>query len=361
LRYWNLFGISHLGFGRFAVCSIQVWRGEGVSREVVMGKVLVTGAAGFIGSHLVEELVRQGEDVRVLVRYNSRDERGLLGDLAGEIQNQVEIVPGDLKDPDGVRKAIKRCTKIFHLGALIAIPYSYVHPFNFIQTNVVGTAHLLNACLEDKGVEKIIHTSTSEVYGTAQYIPIDEKHPLQAQSPYAASKIAADKLAESYHHSFGLPVVTIRPFNTFGPRQSLRAIIPTIISQALEERRIRLGNTRPRRDFLFVKDTVRGFIQIGKCEEAVGKAVNIGTGKDFSIEELVKKILGLMGKQGEVVVEDRRIRPEKSEVMQLLSDTRLAQKLFQWTPQYSLEEGLKETIEWYRKNLSRFKVGSYPL
>jgi NAD dependent epimerase/dehydratase len=326
-----------------------------------MPKVLVTGAGGFIGSHLTEELVRQGEEVRAFVRYNSRDERGLLEDLPKEIQNQIEVVPGDLKDPDGVKKALKGCPKVFHLGALIAIPYSYIHPFDFIQTNVVGLAHLLNACLEEGTMERVIHTSTSEVYGTAQYIPIDEKHPLQAQSPYAASKIAADKLAESYYLSFGLPIATLRPFNTFGPRQSLRAIIPTIISQAIGDKKIRLGNTQPRRDFLFVKDTVRGFIQLGKCEGAVGKVVNIGTGTDISIEELVKKILGLMGKQGKIEVEDRRIRPEKSEVMQLLSDTRLAQKLFQWTPRYTLEAGLRETIEWYQKNLSRFKVGSYPL
>jgi dTDP-glucose 4,6-dehydratase len=326
-----------------------------------MGKVLVTGAGGFIGSHLTEELARQGEEVRAFVRYNSRDERGLLEDLPKEIQNQIEVVPGDLKDPDGVKKALKGCSKVFHLGALIAIPYSYIHPFDFIQTNVVGLAHLLNACLEEGTMERVIHTSTSEVYGTAQYIPIDEKHPLQAQSPYAASKIAADKLAESYYLSFGLPIATLRPFNTFGPRQSLRAIIPTIISQAIGDKKIRLGNTQPRRDFLFVKDTVRGFIQLGKCEGAVGKVVNIGTGTDISIEELVKKILGLMGKQGKIEVEDRRIRPEKSEVMQLLSDTRLAQKLFQWTPRYTLEAGLRETIEWYQKNLSRFKVGSYPL
>jgi len=326
-----------------------------------MSKVLVTGAGGFIGSHLAEELVRRGEEVRAFVRYNSRDERGLLEDLPKEIQNQVEIIPGDLKDPDGVRKAVKGCSKIFHLGALIAIPYSYVHPFDFIQTNVVGTCHLLNACLEEGALERFVHTSTSEVYGTAQYVPIDERHPLQAQSPYAASKIAADKLAESYYLSFGFPVVTIRPFNTFGPRQSLRAVIPTIVSQALDDKKIRLGNTQPRRDFLFVKDTARGFIQVGECDGALGKVVNIGTGTDISIEELVTKVLGLMEKHGEVEVEDRRIRPEKSEVMQLLSDTRLAQKLFQWAPRYTLEEGLRETIEWYRKHLTRFKVGSYPL
>jgi len=326
-----------------------------------MGKILVTGAGGFIGSHLTEELIRQGDEVRALVRYNSRDERGLLEELPQDVQNQIEVIPGDLKDPDGVRKAVKRCHKIFHLGALIAIPYSYIHPFDFIQTNVAGTAHLLNACLEEGTLERFIHTSTSEVYGTAQYIPIDEKHPLQAQSPYAASKIAADKLAESYYLSFGLPIATIRPFNTYGPRQSLRAIIPTIISQAMGDKKIWLGNTKPRRDFLFVKDTVRGFVQVGKCEGAVGKVVNVGTGTDISVEDLVKKILGLMGKQGEIEVEDRRIRPEKSEVMQLLSDIHLAKKLFQWAPRHTLDEGLRKTIEWYQKNLSRFRVGSYPL
>ncbi|OGP53880.1 MAG: NAD-dependent dehydratase [Deltaproteobacteria bacterium RBG_13_52_11b] len=326
-----------------------------------MAKVLVTGAGGFIGSHLTEELVRQGEEIRAFVRYNSRDDRGLLEELPGEIRNQMEVVMGDLKDPDGVKKAVKGCGKIFHLGALIAIPYSYVHPFDFIQTNVIGTANLLNACLETASVEKIVHTSTSEVYGTAHYTPIDEKHPLQAQSPYAASKIAADKLAESYFLSFNLPIATLRPFNTFGPRQSLRAVIPTIISQALEGKRIKLGNTTPRRDFLFVRDTVRGFIALGKCEEAIGKTVNVGAGKDISIEDVMKQIFGLMGKEGQVEIEDRRIRPEKSEVMQLLSDTRLAQAFFGWTPRYSLEDGLRETIEWYRQNLSRFKVGSYPL
>jgi len=326
-----------------------------------MPKVLVTGAGGFIGSHLTEELVRQGEEVRAFVRYNSRDERGLLEDLPQEILRQIEIIPGDLKDPDGVRKAVRGCHKVFHLGALIAIPYSYVHPFDFVQTNVVGTANLLNACLENGALEKIVHTSTSEVYGTAQYIPIDERHPLQAQSPYAASKIGADKLAESYFLSFNLPIATLRPFNTFGPRQSLRAIIPTIISQALHDRKIRLGNTKPRRDFLFVRDTVRGFIELGKCDEAVGKVINVGTGKDISVEELAKMVLDQIGKKGEIEVEDRRVRPERSEVMQLLSDIRLAQKLFGWAPRYSLEKGLEETIEWYRKNLSRFKVGSYPL
>ena len=326
-----------------------------------MGKVLVTGAGGFIGSHLAEELVRQGEGVRAFVRYNSRDERGLLEDLVPEIQKEIEVISGDLKDPDGVKKAVKGCGRVFHLGALVAIPYSYVHPFDFIQTNVMGTANLLNACLENPELERVIHTSTSEVYGTAQYVPIDENHPLKAQSPYSASKIAADKVAESYFLSFDLPVVTIRPFNTFGPRQSLRAVIPTIITQSLTSKRISLGNMKPRRDFLFVKDTVRGFIALGRCDEAIGKVVNVGRGEDISILELADQILGLLKKEGEVEVEDRRIRPPKSEVMRLVSDTRLAQKLFQWVPRYTLEDGLRETIEWYQQNLPRFKVGSYPL
>ncbi len=326
-----------------------------------MAKVLITGAGGFIGSHLTEELVRRGQDVKAFVHYNSRDDRGLLPYLPVALQNQFEIVAGDLKDPDGVKKAVRGCARVFHLGALIAIPYSYVHPFNFVQTNVLGTAHLLNACLEENSIERVIHTSTSEVYGTAQYVPIDEKHPLQAQSPYAASKIGADKLAESYYRSFGLPITILRPFNTFGPRQSLRAIIPTIISQALEGEAIRLGNLIPRRDFLFVRDTVRGFIEADECDEAVGRVVHIGTGRDIAIGEVVQTILSLLGKEMRVQVEDQRIRPEKSEVMQLLSDTRLAHQLFGWVPNYSLEEGLKETIGWYRKNLSRFRVGSYPL
>jgi len=325
------------------------------------GKVLVTGAAGFIGSHLSEELVRQGEDVRAFVRYNSREDWGLLEDLSADIRNGMEVIPGDLKDPDGLKKALRGCSKVFHLGALIAIPYSYVHPFDFVQTNIIGTANLLNACLEKDRIERVIHTSTSEVYGTARYVPIDEKHPLQAQSPYAASKISADKLAESYYLSFGLPVATVRPFNTFGPRQSLRAIIPTIISQALVGEKIRLGNMKPRRDFLFVKDTVRGFIEASKCDRAVGQVINVGTGRDVSIGELVDKIRGLAGRNVDVEVEVRRIRPEKSEVMQLLADTRLAEELFGWRPEHTLEDGLKETIKWYERNLSRFKVGGYPL
>lgn len=326
-----------------------------------MSKVLVTGAGGFIGSHLCEALVKQGEAVRAFVRYNSRSDWGLLEDLPEDVKDQIEIIQGDLKDPEGVKKAVRGCDRVFHLGALIAIPYSYVHPFDFVQTNVLGTAHVLNACLEEPSIEKVIHTSTSEVYGSARYLPIDENHPLQAQSPYSASKIAADKLAESYHLSFGLPVILLRPFNTFGPRQSLRAIIPTIISQAIGDRKIRLGNLKPRRDFLYVKDTVQGFIQIGRCDQAVGKVVNVGSGRDVSIEDLVKIILTLLGVEAEIVVEEQRIRPETSEVMHLLADTTLAKRLFGWESKYSLEEGLKETIEWYRKNLPRFKVGSYPL
>jgi NAD dependent epimerase/dehydratase len=326
-----------------------------------MGKTLVTGAGGFIGSHLTEELIRQGEDVKALVRYNSRDDRGLLDLLPGEILNQVELVAGDLKDPDGVRKAVRGCSRVFHLGALIAIPYSYVHPHNFIQTNVLGTANVLDACLAEEKVERIVHTSTSEVYGTARYTPIDEHHPLQAQSPYAASKIGADKLAESYFLSFGLPVTTLRPFNTFGPRQSLRAVIPTILSQCLKGGGLRLGDLRPKRDFLYVRDTARGFIEISRREGAVGRVVNIGTGRSVSIGEVAETIQALTGRREEILTEAQRLRPEKSEVMELLADTTAARALFGWAPRYTLEEGLKETLAWYRENLGRFRVGSYPL
>lgn len=324
-----------------------------------MGKTLVTGAGGFIGSHLTEALVKQGHNVRAFLRYSSRSDRGLLEALSRDVIDRIEFVFGDLKDPEAVRKAVMGCDTVFHLGALIAIPYSYVHPYNFVQTNILGTAHVLNACLENPVLQKVIHTSTSEVYGTAQYVPIDEKHPLQAQSPYSATKIAADKLAESYYLTYGLPVAILRPFNTFGPRQSLRAVIPTIISQTLGKEKIKLGNVSPRRDFLFVKDTVRGFIEIAGSEKALGKSVNIGTGKDVSIAELIEIIFEVTGIRKEVDCEEKRIRPRTSEVMQLCSDIRLAGELFNWQPHWSLREGLKETVAWYVANLSKYRVGEY--
>src|SRR5262245_53220948 len=256
-----------------------------------MGKtVLVTGAGGFIGSHLTERLVREGHRVRVLVRYNGRDDRGHLSDLPAEVQDALEVVRGDLKDPTAVGKAVAGRAWVFHLGALIAIPYSYHNPYDVVQTNVLGTAHVLDACRESECLERLVLTSTSEVYGTARTVPIDERHPLQSQSPYAATKIAADALGESYHRSFGLPVAILRPFNTFGPRQSARAIIPTIISQALARPVVKLGRLDPRRDLTYVKDTVAGFVAIARCDSALGRVVNIGRSEDIAIGELVEVI-----------------------------------------------------------------------
>jgi dTDP-glucose 4,6-dehydratase len=325
-----------------------------------MGKaVLVTGAAGFIGSHLTEQLVREGHRVRVLVRYNGRDDRGHLDDLPADVRNDVEVYRGDLKDPEAVRKAVTSQSWVFHLGALIAIPYSYANPHDVVQTNVVGTAHVLDACRDSASLERVILTSTSEVYGTAQYVPIDEKHPLRGQSPYAATKIGGDALGESYHRSFGLPVTILRPFNTFGPRQSARAIIPTIISQALSRPVVRLGRIDPRRDLTYVKDTVWGFVAIASCDAALGRAVNIGRGEDISIGELVKRIGALLGRPITVETETDRVRPAASEVERLLAGTDLARSLFNWKPRYSLDEGLAETIAWIRQNPSRFRPDGY--
>src|SRR3954471_4486391 len=275
-----------------------------------MGKtVLVTGAAGFIGSHLTERLVRDGYEVRALVRYNGRDDRGHLDRLPAEVRGAIEVHRGDLKDPEAVRKAVEGRAWIFHLGALIAIPYSYQNPHDVVQTNVLGTAHVLDACRSSRSLDRVVLTSTSEVYGTAQYVPIDEKHPLRGQSPYAATKIGADALGESYHRAFGLPVAILRPFNTFGPRQSARAIIPTIISQALTRPVVRLGSLDPRRDLTYVKDTVSGFVSIASCDEALGRAVNIGRGEDVTIGELAERIGARLGTPLRVETDAARVRP----------------------------------------------------
>ncbi len=325
-----------------------------------MGKsVLVTGAAGFIGSHLTERLVRDGHTVRALVRYSGRDDRGHLDDLPAEVRSEIEVHRGDLKDPEAVRKAVANREWVFHLGALIAIPYSYENPHDVVQTNVVGTAHVLDACRASPVLERVILTSTSEVYGTAQYVPIDEKHPLRGQSPYAATKIGADALGESYHRAFGLPVAILRPFNTFGPRQSARAIIPTIISQALTRPVVKLGRTDPRRDLTYVKDTVSGFVAIASCDTAPGRAVNIGRGDDISIGELVERIGGILGRRITVETETERVRPAKSEVERLLAGTALAQSLFNWQPRYTLDQGLEETIAWIREHIDRFRPDGY--
>jgi NAD dependent epimerase/dehydratase len=325
-----------------------------------MGRtVLVTGAGGFIGSHLTERLVRDGHEVRVLVRYNSRDDRGHIDRLAPEVQRAIEVHRGDLKDPEAVRKAVEGRAWVFHLGALIAIPYSYQNPLDVVQTNVLGTAHVLDACRANRALERVVLTSTSEVYGTAQYVPIDEAHPLRGQSPYAATKIGADALGESYFRAFGLPVTILRPFNTFGPRQSARAIIPTIISQALTRPTVRLGSLDPRRDLTYVKDTVSGFIAIASCEAALGRAVNIGRGEEVSIGALVERIGARLSKPIRVETEAARVRPEASEVGRLLAGTALAGSLWGWKPRYSLDQALDETIAWVRDNLGLFRVDSY--
>jgi NAD dependent epimerase/dehydratase len=325
-----------------------------------MGKrVLVTGAGGFIGSHLVELLVREGHEVRALVRYNGRDDRGHLDRLPDEVKRSVEVHRGDLKDPEAVRKAVADRAWVFHLGALIAIPYSYENPLDVVQTNVVGTTHVLDAARSNPSLERVVLTSTSEVYGTAQFVPITESHPLRGQSPYAATKIGADALGESYHRAFELPVAILRPFNTFGPRQSARAIIPTIISQALTRSKVRLGSLDPRRDLTYVKDTAAGFLAIAGCDAAVGRVVNIGRGEDLTIGELVEKIAALLGRPIPIEADPARIRPVASEVGQLLAGTTLARDLMGWTPKYTLDQGLAETIEWVRDNLNLFRVDTY--
>lgn len=325
-----------------------------------MGKtVLVTGAGGFIGSHLVERLVRDGHRVRAFIRYNGRDDRGHLDSLPVEVQAEIEVERGDLKDPAAVRKAVAGQEWVFHLGALIAIPYSYQNPYDVVQTNVLGTAHVLDAARGSDAVRRVVLTSTSEVYGTALRVPIDEEHPLQGQSPYSASKIAADALGESYFRAFDLPVTILRPFNTFGPRQSARAIIPTIISQALARPVVKLGRLDPRRDLTYVKDTVAGFVAIAGCDAALGRVVNIGRGADISIGELVETIGRRLGREIRVEGDDQRLRPAASEVERLLAGTALAQGLWGWQPRYSLEQGLDETIAWVEQNLHRFRVDFY--
>ncbi len=322
-------------------------------------KVLVTGAGGFIGSHLVERLVADGHRVRAFVRYNGRDDRGHLEALPAEVQAELDVERGDLKDPAAVRRAVDGQEWVLHLGALIAIPYSYQNPYDVVQTNVMGTAHVLEACRSGAELERVVLTSTSEVYGTARRVPIDEDHPLQGQSPYAATKIAADAMGESYHRAFGIPVTILRPFNTFGPRQSARAIIPTIISQALTRPVVKLGRLDPRRDLTYVKDTVAGFVAIAGCDAAIGRAVNIGRGEDVSIGELVETIGRRLGRAIRVESDEQRIRPAASEVERLLAGTELARSLWGWQPRYTLEQGIDETIAWVEANPHRFRVDSY--
>jgi NAD dependent epimerase/dehydratase len=322
-------------------------------------KVLVTGAGGFIGSHLTERLVSEGARVSAFVHYNSQNQWGNLESVSREILDEIQIIPGDLTDPYSVERAVRGCETVFHLGALIAIPYSYEAPWHFVSTNVMGLVNVLEACRKHD-IEKMVHTSTSEVYGTAMYTPIDENHPLQAQSPYSASKISADKMAESYFRSFDLPVAIIRPFNTYGPRQSARAIIPTIVSQNLTGNRIRLGALDPIRDLTYVDDTVEGFLAVGQSERTIGEVINIGSGKGISILDLAHFIMEIMGRSAmDIMRDEKRFRPERSEVYELVCNNQKAKVLCGWRPKYSLREGLEKTIAWVRQNVERMKPHLY--
>jgi dTDP-glucose 4,6-dehydratase len=322
--------------------------------------VVVTGAGGFIASHLIEALVERQAQVRAFVRYNSRGDPGLLAWVPRKTFDQLEIIAGDLRDLPAVTAALKGITHVFHLGALIAIPYSYLHPVEVVETNVIGTLNVLLASRECK-IERMIHTSTSEVYGTALRVPIDESHPLQGQSPYSASKIGADKLAESFYRSFDLPVVTLRPFNTYGPRQSARAVVPTIVSQALTQEVVRLGNLVARRDLTYVSDTVTGFLRAGETPGIEGQTFNLGTGSEVRIGELAQQVIDLIGRPVRIEVDPARLRPEKSEVQRLVSDYRLARDQLGWIPQVSLKDGLAATIEWIRAHLDDYRPEKYQI
>lgn len=322
-------------------------------------KVLVTGSEGFIGSHLTERLVELGANVTALVQYNSFNNWGWIDTFSDEVKDSIEVVTGDIREYDNVKRIVKGKDVVFHLAALIAIPYSYLSPMAYVRTNVEGTTNILEACRE-YGVEKIVHTSTSETYGTAIYVPIDENHPMQGQSPYSASKIAADMMAESFNRSFNVPVAIIRPFNTYGPRQSARAVIPTIITQILSGAdKIKLGSLTPTRDFNYVKDTVEAFIKVSESEETIGQIVNAGSNYEISIGELAKTIIKLMGRKVEIVCDEQRLRPEKSEVNRLWADNTKIRKLTGWQPKFTLEEGLKETIKWMKSNIQYYKPYIY--
>ncbi len=321
-------------------------------------KVLVTGAGGFIASHLIERLVSEGAAVRGFVRYNSRNDLGMLKWLAPEVLSQVEIMQGDLRDTEAVRNAVRGADTVFHLGALIAIPYSYVNPREVFDVNINGTLNVLMAA-RDFGTRRVIHTSTSEVYGTAQYVPIDEKHPLQGQSPYSASKIGADRIAESFYRSFETPVVTLRPFNTFGPGQSMRAVIPTIIVQALTRDEVKLGSLEPSRDFTFVKDTADGFMKVAEAEGVLGEEINLGNDNTIRIGDLAEKIFKIIGKTPKIVADPQRVRPGKSEVMKLWASNEKAKRMIGWEPRVSLDEGLKLTIEWISAHLDLYRPDQY--
>ncbi len=322
-------------------------------------KALVTGADGFIGSHLTEELVKRGYEVRAFAYYNSFNTWGWLDTLPADIMKHVEVFTGDIRDPNGVRTAIKGVEEVFHLAALIAIPFSYHSPDSYVDTNIKGTLNVLQAA-RDLDIRKIMVTSTSEVYGTAQYVPIDEKHPYQGQSPYSATKIGADRLAESFYRSFELPVSIVRPFNTYGPRQSARAVIPTIITQLLSgSTEIKLGSLTPTRDFNYVKDTAAGFIAIAESDRTVGEEINIATGQEISIGDLAKEIIAQINPGAHILCDEERLRPDKSEVNRLLGDNTKIKALTDWEQKYTFSQGISETIQWLRENLDKYKTDIY--
>lgn len=324
-----------------------------------MAKILVTGADGFIGSHLTEELVKQGYQVRAFALYNSFNTWGWLDTLPKEIMDNVEVFTGDVRDPNGVKEAMKGCDAVFHLAALIAIPFSYHSPDTYVDTNIKGTLNVLQAA-RDLGTDRVLVTSTSEVYGTAQYVPIDEKHPYQGQSPYSATKIGADRLAESFYRSFDLPVSIVRPFNTYGPRQSARAVIPTIITQLLAGKtEIKLGSLTPTRDFNFVKDTANGFIKIYESPNTIGGEINIATQHEISIGQLAEELIRQINPEAKIVCDEERLRPEKSEVNRLLGSNEKILRLTDWKPRYTFEQGLTQTIEFFKDNLDKYKVDIY--
>lgn len=324
-----------------------------------MKKVLVTGADGFIGSHLVESLLEKGYEVKAFTMYNSFNTWGWLDTLPKDKLGQIEIFSGDVRDPNGVREALRGVDGVFHLAALIAIPFSYHSPDSYVDTNIKGTLNVLQAARE-LGTERIMITSTSEVYGTAKYVPIDEKHPFQGQSPYSATKIGADRLAESFYRSFNLPVSIVRPFNTYGPRQSARAVIPTIVSQLLAGRKeIKLGSLTPTRDFNYVKDTAAGFIAIAKSDQTIGEEINIATQREISIGELANEIIRQINPAARIVCDEQRLRPEKSEVNRLLGSNEKIKRLTQWKPSYTFEQGIQETISWMKDNMHHYKSERY--
>lgn len=324
-------------------------------------KVLVTGADGFIGSHLVERLLELNCDIRAFIYYNSFNSWGWIDTYEKEMKNKIEVFPGDIRDPNGVCEAMKEIDVVFHLAALIGIPFSYYSPDSYVETNIKGTLNVLQAAKKNE-VDKILITSTSEIYGSAKYVPIDEKHPSRGQSPYSATKIGADKISESFYYSFNLPVSIVRPFNTYGPRQSARAIIPTIITQIVSgKKQIKLGDLTPTRDLLYVKDTVNGFIEIAKSDKTIGEAINIATQNEISMQKLADTIIKLMNPEVEIIQDKKRFRPKKSEVNRLLGSNKKIKKLTSWEEQYSLQEGLNETIKWFsnKDNLKSYKPDIY--